>query len=90
MNTQQIVDLARKTLEMAVLLGAPLLIVVTVVSLLVNLVQVLTSLQDATLSTVPRLAAAVTAIFLLMPWMVRRISTFTLELFSDFHPFLGH
>jgi flagellar biosynthesis protein FliQ len=27
-------------------------------------------------------------VLVLMPWMVRRISIFTLELFSDFHPFV--
>ena len=90
MNSGQIVELGRKTLELAVLLGAPLLLVVTLVSLLVNLVQVLTSLQDATLSTVPRLASAVAAAFLLMPWMVRRLATFTVQLFSDFRPFVGY
>jgi flagellar biosynthesis protein FliQ len=28
------------------------------------------------------------AVLLLMPWMVRRIGIFTLQLFSDFHPFV--
>jgi len=82
------VDLARRTLEMALWLGAPLLLIATVVSLLVNIVQVLTSLQETTISTVPRLAAVAIAAFLLMPWMVRRLGTFTLQLLSDFRPFL--
>lgn len=81
-------DLARRTLEMALWLGAPLLLIATVVSLLVNIVQVLTSLQETTISTVPRLAAVAIAAFLLMPWMVRRLGTFTLQLLSDFRPFL--
>jgi flagellar biosynthesis protein FliQ len=51
-------------------------------------VQVLTSLQDMTVSTVPRLAAVAAAVLMLMPWMVRRIGTFTLQLFSDFRPFV--
>jgi len=51
-------------------------------------VQVLTSLQETTLSTVPRLAAVTAALFLLLPWMVRRLSWFTLALFSDFRPYL--
>jgi flagellar biosynthesis protein FliQ len=37
---------------------------------------------------VPRLAAVAAAILLLMPWMVRRIGMFTVQLFSDFHPFV--
>ncbi|PYX84880.1 MAG: transporter [Acidobacteria bacterium] len=86
--TGDAVDLARRTLEMALWLGAPLLLIATVVSLLVNIVQVLTSLQETTISTVPRLAAVAIAAFLLMPWMVRRLGTFTLQLLSDFRPFL--
>lgn len=88
MSTQEIVELARRTLETALWIAAPVLIAATVVSLLINVVQVLTSLQEQTLSTVPRLAAVATAIFLLMPWMVRRLEMFTVQLFSDFRPLL--
>jgi len=69
-------------------MGAPLLIVATVVGLVINVVQVLTSLQETTISTVPRLAAVAAAVLLLMPWMTRRIGSFTLQLFSDFRPFV--
>lgn len=86
--TGDAIDLARRTLEMALWLGAPLLVIAIVVSLLVNIVQVLTSLQEATISTVPRLAAVAIAAFLLMPWMVRRLGTFTVQLLTDFRPYL--
>ncbi len=85
MSAEQIVELMRKTLEMALWLGAPLLVVATVVSLLINIVQVLTSLQEATLSTVPKLAAVAVAALLLMPWMVKKLGAFTVALLSDFH-----
>jgi len=88
MSTPEIVELARRTLETAFWIAAPVLIAATVVSLLINVVQVLTSLQEQTLSTVPRLAAVAAAIFLLMPWMVRRMEMFTVQLFSDFRPLL--
>ncbi len=82
------IELGRRTLEAALILCAPVLAVATVVSLLVNIVQVLTSLQEGTLATVPRLAAVATALFFLFPWMLRRLETFTIGLFSDFHPYL--
>jgi flagellar biosynthetic protein FliQ len=88
MSAQQTVELARRTLETVLWIVAPLLLVATVTSLIINIVQVLTSLQESTLSTVPRLAAVATAIFLLLPYMVRRMALFTVTLFSDFHPFL--
>ena len=88
MSGDTAVELARQSLAAALWLAAPLLLVATVVSLAINIVQVLTSLQETTLSTVPRLAAVATAIFFLMPWMVRRLGLFTVQLFSDFHPYL--
>jgi len=88
METEQVVALARSTLQMALILGAPLLVIATVVSLLVNVGQVLTSLQDSTISTVPRLAAVAGAGLLFLPWMMRRLIVFTVGMWSDFHPFL--
>lgn len=88
MNTEGVVTLARQSLMIALWLGAPLLIVATVVSLLVNVVQTLTSLQDATISTVPRLAAVAAASLLFLPWMLRKLMFYTITLWSDFHPYL--
>jgi len=85
MGTEQVVALFRHTMQLALLMGAPLLLIAVAVSLLVNVVQVLTSLQDQTLSTVPRLAAVAGAILLLFPWMLRRLMFFTISLWSDFH-----
>lgn len=88
MGPDQVVEIMRHTLETALWMGAPLLIAATVVGVLINVVQVLTSLQETTISTVPRLAAVGAAVVLLMPWMARHIGTFTLQLFSDFRPFV--
>jgi flagellar biosynthetic protein FliQ len=88
METEQVVMLARHTLQIALWLGAPILLIATAVSLLINVGQVLTSLQDATISTVPRLAAVAVASFLLLPWMLRKLIVFTVGLWSDFHPLL--
>ena len=88
MGSDQIVALMRYTIETALWMGAPLLLAAVAVGLVINVVQVLTSLQDMTVSTVPRLAAVAAAVLFLMPWMVRRIAAFTVQLFSDFHPFV--
>ena len=53
-----------------------------------NVVQVLTSLQEATLSAVPRLLAVAAAAFFMMPWMWRQMGQYTLKLLSDFHPYV--
>ena len=88
MPLEQIVDLGRLTMREVFLLASPILAAALVVSLLINIVQVLTSLQETTISTVPRLLAAGTATFFLMPWMWRQVCGFTLQLLSDFHPYV--
>ena len=88
MGSEHVIAIMRQTIETALWMGAPLLIVATVVGLLINVVQVLTSLQETTVSTVPRLFAVAAATILLMPWMAHRLIAFTLQMFSDFRPFL--
>jgi flagellar biosynthesis protein FliQ len=88
MGSEYAIAIMRHTIETALWMGAPLLIIATLVSVLVNVAQVVTSLQDATVSTVPRLFAVAIATLLLMPWMSHRLLAFTLQLLSDFRPFL--
>ena len=85
MGVDQVVSLARLMLLEVVILTAPILLIAVAVSLLVNILQVLTSLQDQTLSAVPRLLATGAALFLMMPWMWRHLAHYTLNLLSDFH-----
>jgi flagellar biosynthetic protein FliQ len=89
MSAEMAVELARKTLEMAFLLCAPILLVATVMGLLISALQVMTSVQDMTLSMVPRLFAVGLITFLLLPWSLRKLVMFTLEVFSDFHRYFG-
>lgn len=88
MPLEQVVLLGRSTLEAAVLAALPLLAVATVVSVVINILQVLTSIQDQTVSTVPRLLATAMSAMLLLPWILRHLAAFTIHLFSDFRPLL--
>ena len=67
MGVDQVVLLARLMLQEVVILVGPVLAVAIVISLVVNILQVLTSLQDQTLSQVPRLLVTGSALFLLCP-----------------------
>lgn len=89
MSTEGIIGIVRLTLETALWLAAPILIVGSIVSLLVSIGQVLTSIQDVTISTVPKLAAVGIASFILLPWTVRKLVEFTMSLFQDFHKYVG-
>jgi flagellar biosynthetic protein FliQ len=85
MGVDEVVSLGRLMLQEVVILVGPILAVAIVVSLVVNIIQVLTSLQDQTLSSVPRLMATGAALFMLMPWMWRHLAHYTISVLSDFH-----
>jgi flagellar biosynthetic protein FliQ len=88
MGVDQVVLLGRLMLQEVVILVAPILIAAVVVSLAVNVLQVLTSLQDQTLSHVPRLLVTGGTLFLMMPWMWRHLAHYTVNLLTDFHAVL--
>ena len=88
MDVDQVVLLGRLTLQEVVLLAGPILAVAIFVSLVVNVIQVLTSMQDTTVSTVSRLLATGGALLFSMPWMWRHLANFTNSTFADFHTYL--
>ena len=87
MNPDQVTELMRMTLREALLLSAPVLIVAGVSSLLISLAQTLTSVQDQTLSTVPRLLIVSAVLLAGMPWFLHRLVAFTAALMTDLHRF---
>lgn len=84
MTPEQVIALGRQTIESAFWVAAPILIAAMAVGLIINIGQVLTSIQDTTVSTVPRLTAVGILIFLLAPWILHHLLVFTRTLFSDF------
>lgn len=89
MGPDQTVEIMRRLLIEAMLLSAPLLIAACLVSLLVSLLQTLTSVQEQTLTAVPRLIVVFAVAMISMPWTVHRLVSFTLRMFTNFHRYLG-
>jgi flagellar biosynthetic protein FliQ len=83
---EQVIALGRNAMETALWVAAPILLVVATISVVISIIQVLTSIQDPTISAVPRLAAVAGTVLLLMHWILRRLVGFTVHSFSDFRP----
>ena len=82
-------EMARRLLIEAMVISAPLLVAACLVSVLLSLVQTLTSVQEQTLTVVPRLLVVFVITIVTMPWLVGRLVTYTVGLWSDFHRYLG-
>lgn len=89
MGPDQTVEMMRKVLMEAMILSAPLLVAACAVSLVVSLLQTLTSVQEQTLTIVPRLVVVFVVTVATLPWMVHRLVGFTVRMFTGFHRYLG-
>ncbi len=89
MGPDQTVEMMRKVLMEAMMLSAPLLVAACAVSLVVSLLQTLTSVQEQTLTIVPRLVVVFVVTMATLPWIVHRLVSFTVHMFTDFHRYLG-
>ena len=83
MSPEAAVHILKQALLTAMWVCAPLLLLAFVVGIIINLIQIVTSLQDTAFSTIPRLAAFLVGLLLLMPWMLNRLMSYTTELFGD-------
>ena len=84
MTVDVVVDIFRNALYVAVKVSAPILIVSLVVGLVVSILQTVTSIQEQTLTFVPKLLAIFLVIALTGGFIMGTLSDFTIELFSNF------
>lgn len=89
MTPESVVHLIHGALMAAFWMSAPLLGIGFSVGIVMNLVQVATSLQDNAFSTFPRLAAFLTGFTVLMPWMLKHWMSYTVGLFDQIAK-IGH
>jgi flagellar biosynthesis protein FliQ len=89
MGSDQTVEIMRGLLKEGLILSCPLLLAAALVSLVVSLMQTLTSVQEQTLTAVPRLIVVFVLGILIMPWMVHRFVWFTVHLWVDLGRYLG-
>ncbi len=83
MTADLAVDIARQALMTTFVVSAPILVLGFVAGVIVSIVQILTSMQDPAFNTIPRLAAFLAGILLLLPWMTERLVAYTIALYSN-------
>jgi flagellar biosynthesis protein FliQ len=77
MNPEFAVELIKNMMFQAVTLAAPILLTVLVIGLAVSLFQAVTSIQEQTLTFVPKVIGVVALLVILLPWMLRSMIEFT-------------
>lgn len=89
MTEGQVLDIARQALYTIILCSAPLLIISLVVGLVVSIFQTVTSIQEQTLTFVPKIICVFLGMMIFGSWILTNLTELINTLWSDFSIYLG-
>lgn len=89
MTEGQVLDIAREALYTIITCSAPLLLISLIIGLIVSIFQTVTSIQEQTLTFVPKIICVFLGMMLFGSWMLNNLTEFIYALWSDFSIYLG-
>ncbi len=89
MTEQFIVDFALEAIKTTLLVSAPMLGFGLVTGLVISIFQAVTSIQELTLTFIPKILAVFLALFLFFPWIMRIMMSFTERILINFPSYIG-
>jgi flagellar biosynthetic protein FliQ len=78
-----VLDHVRQAITVSLMVAGPLLLTALVVGVLVSVIQAVTQIQEQTLTFVPKLGAMAVVLFVGMPWLMRQLVSYVVELFRS-------
>ena len=89
MTEQFIVDFALNSIKTTLLVSAPMLGFGLITGLVISIFQAVTSIQELTLTFIPKILAVFLALFLFFPWIMRIMLSFTEQVLVNFPAYIG-
>ncbi|MGJ7491228.1 flagellar biosynthesis protein FliQ [Variovorax sp. ZT4R33] len=89
MTPETIMSMGNQAIKVALLLGAPLLLVALVIGLVISIFQAATQINEATLSFIPKLLAVFATIVIAGPWMLGQMVDYMRQLFGSIPTLVG-
>ena len=83
-----VMDIAREALLLILKVSLPVLLVSMVIGLIVSIFQTVTSIQEQTLTFVPKVVGIFLTLMLLGDWMLNSMANFAVELWSSFNQYI--
>lgn len=84
MTIDEVIGIASEALFLIIKVSAPVLLVSLIVGLIISIFQTVTSIQEQTLTFVPKIIAVFLALILIGNWMLSEMTEFMTILWSDF------
>ena len=88
MTVYVVMDFAREALLLILKVSLPVLLVSMVIGLIVSIFQTVTSIQEQTLTFVPKVVGIFLTLMLLGDWMLNSMANFAVELWSSFNQYI--
>lgn len=88
MNADYITGFFYEAIKLSILLSAPMLLAGLVVGLLVSIFQAATSINETTLTFIPKMLAVAVSLIFFFPWMMRTLVGFTEQMFMNMNQFI--
>ena len=89
MTVETVIDIASRALFLIIKVSLPVLLVSLCVGLIISIFQTVTSIQEQTLTFVPKIVSVFLSLILLGNWMITCIVDFMIELYSNFSVYLN-
>lgn len=89
LNEQIVIDIIRQALWIVIKVSFPILIVSMVIGLIISVLQTVTSIQEQTLTFVPKLIAIILVIMISGNWIMTEVRNFAVELYSNFSYYIN-
>lgn len=89
MTPDMVAELLRQLMKESLIVSAPVLVAAAGLSFVLSLLQTLTSLQEQSITTVPRIGMVAVILLVGMPWFLARLANYTVALLTDLHRYLG-
>jgi flagellar biosynthetic protein FliQ len=89
MSPDTVIDLSQKTLYLIALIAAPMLLSALAIGLLIGMFQAATSINEQTLSFIPKLMVLLVSILIAGPWMLNLLVNFSRQLYLDIPSLIG-
>ena len=89
MTEGQVLDIAKEAIYIIIICSAPILVISLVVGLVISIFQTVTSIQEQTLTFVPKIIAVFIGIMIFGSWILNNLTGFIDTLWSDFSVYLG-
>ncbi|WP_026485906.1 flagellar biosynthesis protein FliQ [Caldanaerobius polysaccharolyticus] len=88
MDQAIVIDLARKAIYTALLIGGPIMLLSMLIGLIISVFQATTQIQEQSLTFIPKIAIVVIVLLIFGPWMMTVMTNYTQDLLLNIQRYI--